>query len=246
MRILWLAALLATLFVGCQVDPDVEKPIVTIESPSNGVVVTTNEGIRLAATLADNAGLLQYKITISGIDSLNDVGSDSTLSFIYVGAVMNKEKTAYLDQLIELSPNTFNGQYQLTLACIDLEGNESLRDTVLFEIQNSIDSEPPVFSVTGMNAGDTLQFGEGFSPGGMITDSQSLIYSTIYVGRINGSFKVLEFEFANIQDNAVNFDGIGWYFQVDSTWAKGAYHLYYTAWDNYSGVSHTIPFNVTY
>lgn len=246
MRNLWLAGLMAVLFIGCQEDSDVERPTVFIESPLAGALITTEDGLRLAATLADNQGLLQYKITISGIDSLNDVGADSTLSLVYIEGVPTKQKTVYLDQLLELSPNTFNGHYQLTLACIDLDGNESVRDTVLFEIQNSLDSEPPVFNLTGIDAGDTLRFGEGFSPGGIITDSQSLIYATFYVGRTNGSFKLVEFDFPVIEDNAVNFGNIGWYFQVDSAWAKGDYHIYATAWDNYSGVSSSIPFHVTY
>lgn len=245
MRTLWLAALLAALFIGCQEDADIEKPTVAIEMPSADQLITTDEGLRLVATLADNEALLQYKIILSGIDSLNDVGADSTLSLIYIAGIPNKERTFYLDQLLQLPSSTFNGHYQLTLACIDAEGNESLRDTVLFRIQNSIDSEPPTFNVSGINSGDTLGFGQGFSPAGAITDSQSLIFASIYVGRTNGSFALVEFEFPNVVDNTVSIDNI-WYFQVDSTWSKGDYHMYFTAWDNYSGVSHSIPFHVNY
>jgi hypothetical protein len=245
MRNVLLAAALAILLIGCREEADVERPTALIESPLAGGLVTTDEGLRLVATLADNQGLLQYKVTISGIDSLNDVGADSTVSLIYIEGVPNKEKTIYLDQIIELSPNTFNGQYQMTLACIDMDGNESLRDTVLFEIKNSIDSDPPMFSITGIDTGDTLYFGDGFSPGGMITDSQSLIFASIYVGSTDGSHILTEFEFPFVTDNRVVFNDI-WFFQVDSSWSQGAYHMYFTAWDNYSGVSHSIPFHVKY
>ncbi|MFM1874476.1 MAG: hypothetical protein RL266_213 [Bacteroidota bacterium] len=232
--------------VACQQTIDIEKPISEIENPTSGSVVYTNDGLRLVATLSDNTGLLQYKWTINGIDSLNDVGADSTFSYIYIDGVPSKEKTWYLDELFTLSDTIFNGHYELRLSCIDIEGNESLKDTVVFQIRNSIDSQPPQFSVTGPQAADTLNFGQGFSISGSTYDTQSLVYSDIYVGRTNGSDTILYFEFPNPIDNTVDYNSIGWYLQVDSTWTKGAYHLSITSWDNYSGVSHMIPFHVFY
>ena len=230
----------------CQQTTDIERPEVVIENPTSGGSVTTNDDLRLVATLTDNNGLLQYKLTINGIDSLNDVGADSTFSLIYVGGIPDKAKAWYLDELIELSDTTFNGYYEARLTCVDIEGNQALQDTVLFRIVNSIDSQPPQFNVTGPAVSDTLGFGQGFSIAGSTTDSQSLIYSDIYVGRTNDSDTILYFAFRNPIDNAIDYNSIGWYFQVDSTWNQGAYHLYITSWDNYSGVSHEIPFYVFY
>lgn len=225
---------------------DLEKPIVTIDSPVDNQVVYTADDLRLVATLTDNTGLLQYKLVLTGIDSLNDVGADSTSHLIFIEGVPNAEKAIYIDEYVLLSDTTFNGFYRLTLTCIDVEGNEAIRDTVSIEIKNSIDSEPPVFNAAGPVSGDTLTFGEGFSITGNVTDSQSLIYSDIYVGRTDGSHEILTFGFSGIVNNTVDYDGIGWYFQVDSTWKQGAYQMYITAWDNYSGVSHSIPFHVAY
>ncbi len=233
------------LALGCEQVADVEKPEVVIESPNSGEIVTTDSDLRLAATLTDNTGLLQYKIVISGIDSLNDVGADSTFSIMYIEGVPDKVQTFYLDKLIELDDATYNGQYQLTISCVDIEGNEALRDTVLFQINNSIDSEPPVIDAGGPTA-DTLFFGNGFSQNGIISDSQSLIYATVYIGKVDGSDTLHTFDYPVIQNNEINFDSGQAYWQVDSTWNQGQYHVYYTAWDNYSGVSKSIPFYVKY
>lgn len=236
--------ILAILATGCKEIVDTDKPVVTIELPADGDVVTTGSGLRLLASLTDNTGLLQYKIVISGIDSLNGIGADSTLSIILINGIPSKAQAFDLDYLFALDDTTFNGYYQLTLSCIDVEGNEALRDTVLFRIENSIDHEPPVFNVGGVVAGDTLGLFDGISPNGTVSDSQTLIYSTIYIGRTDGSDTITSFKFTNIIDNMVDYNNIGWYFPIDSTWSEGAYHIYYTAWDNYSGVSHTIPFYV--
>ena len=246
MRQVLIALSFLGLLASCQMEDDVEKPVVSIESPVDNQIVYTADGLRLVATLTDNTGLLQYKLVLTGIDSLNDVGADSTSHLIFIEGVANSEKAIYIDDYISLSDTTFNGFYRLTLTCIDVEGNEAIRDTVAIRIRNSIDSEPPVINALGPVAGDTLSFGEGFSITGNVTDSQSLIYSDIYVGRTNGSHEILTFGFSGIVNNTVDYDGIGWYFQVDSTWNEGAYHMYITAWDNYSGVSHEIPFYVFY
>ena len=236
---------LAAVFIGCQESVDVEKPTVIIELPAENGIVTTNDNLRLVATLSDNTGLLQYKMTLKGIDELNDIGADSTYSIIYIDGFSDRPKTLFFDEVYELADSTFNGFYRLTLSCIDVEGNESIRDTVEFQIQNSIDSESPIFNVGGPNR-DTLTIGNGFSPTGIITDSQSLIYASIYIGRTDGSDTLHWFDFPSIENNEVSFEtGQGWYV-VDSTWTQGSYHLYFTAWDNYSGVSHEIPFQVKY
>ena len=236
----------ALVFAGCNQTTDNEKPTVEIESPSAGETVTTNSDLRLVATLSDDSGLLQYKLTISGIDSLNGITTDSTSRYIHVEGVGNGTKAIFIDQTIPLADSTFNGNYFVTLTAIDIEGNEAIRDTVRFKIQNSIDSEPAIFNVAGPTPGDTLNFGEGFSVTGSATDSQGLIFADIYVGRTDQSFELVYFGFSGVQNNEVNFGNVGWYFEVDSTWSQGDYHMYFTAWDNYSGVSHEIPFHVSY
>ncbi len=226
---------------------DSERPVVSIESPQNGDVVTTDNGIPLRAVLTDNTGLLQYKIVISGIDSLNGIGADSTFSTILIDGIPGKPKSFIIDHTIALDENTFNGFYQLTLTCVDVEGNEALRDTVLFQISNSIDSQPPVIDVNSMVLPDTLRFGEGFVLSGTVSDESALIFSDIFIGRTNFSDTVRYTDFPWISNNLVDYTNeFTWWHQVDSTWSQGAYHIYYTAWDNYSGVSHAIPFYVKY
>lgn len=233
-------------FFGCKQIDDLEAPEVVIESPLNGEIITTDANLRLIATLSDNTGLLQYKITINGIDSLNDVGADSTLSIILIDGIPEKIETFYLDQLIELDDTTFNGHYELTFSCVDVEGNQSIRDTILFKIKNSIDSEPPVFNVAGPTK-DTIGLAQGFGLSGTITDSQSLIYSEIFIGKADFSDTIRFVTFPWISNNTLDYDNqFNWWIGTDSTWSQGQYHVYYTAWDNYSGVSKSIPFYVKY
>lgn len=238
-----LPLLAATVLFSCRPEEvDIERPTAQIEIPGLGDVVFTADGLRLVATLKDNTGLLQYKLTLNGLDSLNGVGADSTLTHIQINGT-EESKGWFLDEVIPLPETTFNGQYQLILTCLDIEGNESLKDTVNFEIVNSTDPDAPVFNVAGPTPDDTLSIGQGFQLSGEITDQQSLIFADIEVSRTDGAQAIYEFEFSVIQNNSVGFD---LYLQVDSTWTQGAYQVYYTAWDNYSGISHSIPFHVLY
>ncbi len=237
--------LIVLVFASCKKEIDTDNPVVTVDEPSNGGAVYTNDGLRLVATLTDNTGLLQYKLTLNGIDSLNDVGADSTISMIFVEGIPDKNKAFYIDEVIPLHDSIFNGHYQMTLACIDVEGNESLRDTVNFEIRNSNDYQPPVFDIASVNQHDTLGLGQGFGVEGMLYD-ENLIYSDFHVGTVSGNQTIFYQEFPVIIDNTIEYTGIGWWFQVDSTWSQGDYRVYVTAWDNYSGVSYEIPFYVSY
>lgn len=247
MRELSLLALIVGLLTSCIEERDSEKPVVSIISPSQNEIVYTADDLHILAELSDNRGILQYKIVLSGIDSLNDIAADTTYSVIYIDAIQDNAAQHSFDLTLDLPDSTFNGHYQLTMACVDVEGNQSYSDTVLLEIRNSFDSQPPVFNVTGPVPYDTLGFGEGFVLGGTVSDDMSLNYSEIFIGRTNFSDTVSYVSFPWITDNQVDYTNVfNWWNQVDSTWSQGAYHVYYTAWDNYSGVSHSIPFYVKY
>lgn len=245
MRNYWLIFLLVISWSACQKEEDTERPFVIIDSPVEGALVETQGGLLLEATLGDNSGLLQFKLVLNGIDSANGVAADSTYSIIFIDALPD-QKNYILQQQFDLPDSTFNGFYYVVLSCLDIEGNESIKDTVRFQIANSIDSEPPQFNVTGPEDSDTLNFGQGFTVLGSTTDSQSLIYSDIYVGRTDGSDTVLYFTFPEPVNNTIDFTSIGWYLQADSSWSEGAYHMYITSWDNYSGASYEVPFYVFY
>ncbi|MBI1286089.1 MAG: DUF4625 domain-containing protein [Flavobacteriales bacterium] len=231
--------------IGCNTTDDTEKPTVVVYSPQEDGAVYTNDGLRVRADLSDNTGVLQYKITLNGIDSLNDIAADSTYSITYIDAIPGKPTDYNYDQTLDLPASTFNGHYQFTMACVDVEGNESIRDTVLFEIKNSADSVPPTFNVTGPTPYDTLGYGQGFLLGGIITDAEELTYSELFVGTVNFSDTMIYVPYPVIVDNAITYDGT-WWVPIDSTWTQGSYHVYYTAWDKYSGVSYSIPFYVKY
>ena len=248
MRIVWLFLLVISAFSACQKVDDTERPVASINSPIDGAIVQTQDGLLLQASLVDNTGLLQFKIVVSGVDSSNDISADSTYATTFIDA-LPKETSHFLEHLVELPDTTFNGFYYAVLSCLDVEGNESIKDTVRFQVINSIDSEPAQFNVSGPVELDTMSLGQGFSIQGTTTDSRSLVFSDMYVGKIgatSSSDTILYFKFTEPVDNTIDYNSIGWFVQVDSSWNQGAYHMYVTGWDNYSGASYEVPFYVFY
>ncbi|MCF8257839.1 MAG: DUF4625 domain-containing protein [Flavobacteriales bacterium] len=238
---LLLTALLLLFLAACSDGFDLERPVTELLSPVNGQNVTTAEGIPLNVRFTDNGNLLQYKIRVEGIDSLNSIAKDTTLRLVFIEGITGSE--FLLNQIIPLPDSTFNGHYRVILTCIDDDGNESYPDTASIRITNSLDSIPPVFDVGGLPA-DTLRLGQGFTLAGSVTDETSLNYVTIRIGNVNGSFVKLNFQFPNIIDNTVDLNGFGGYLMVDSTWTNGTYSMHINAWDDYSGVSSTSYFQV--
>lgn len=245
MRPLAILCIIATTFTSCIMEDDTERPSVSVIAPESGNVLFTDDGLRVLAEMTDNRGVLQYKLVLAGIDSLNDVAADSAYQTTFIDAA-NERSVFSLDEVIPLPAYTYNGHYRLVLTCVDVEGNESLADTVSFVIKNNADMQPPVFDLGGVEPNDTLGFAAGLSPSGNVTDELNLTFVTYYIGTTDRSDTVVYFEFPAIQNNTVAIGDIGWFFQVDSSWAQGSYQIYATGWDGYSGVSSYIPFHVKY
>lgn len=236
-------------FIGlsaCKQEIDTDRPIATLDLPMENDIVYSDDDLRLVASFSDNTGLLQYKLVLGGLDELNGIVADSTFSLIYVDAIPDEKKTYYLDQIIELNENVYNAHYRVVVSCIDVEGNESIKDTVDFQIKNSADQEPPVFNVTGPTEGDTLGIGQGFLVLGDVSDAQDLTYTEIFIGPSDFSDTIRFTTFPWVSNNIVDYDDFTWWHQVDSSWVQGNYHIYYTAWDQSVGVTHSIPFYVSY
>lgn len=233
----------AVLVGSCAPERDSERPAINILSPTDWSDVYTTQGIPLHVIFTDNGELLQYRMVIAGIDSLNSIMKDTTFRTVFIEGLSGKEYT--LNESFVLATSVFNGYYTLILSCIDNEGNQALNDTVVMRIRNSADSLAPVIAVTGPTAGDTLGWGEGFYIGGSVTDETSLNLVSIRMGPVTGEPNYIR-EFTIIQDNAVNLDGITPWLAPDSTWTQGNYVLYVSAWDNHNGVDRTILFHVKY
>ena len=75
------------LIVSCDEAIDAERPVVSILSPLDGATASTADGIQISASITDNGELLQYKIVVSGIDSLNGIAKDSTLRMVIIGGL---------------------------------------------------------------------------------------------------------------------------------------------------------------
>jgi len=245
MRNALLFAVSVFILSACNEVDDVDRPTAQIVMPADNDQVWTADGVHISANLSDDMGLLQYKVVIRGIDSLNGLAADSTFALTIIDGIDGKPKEHYLDFTIALGDSCFNAYYLLTLTCLDAQGNEAYRDTVRFQLKNSTDPVPPVFNVTGPTPDDTLHVGDGFVLGGTVTDAYDLVYSDIFIGRTNYSDTVTYVTFPWVIDNTIDYTNVfNWWYPVDSTWTEGAYHVYYTARDNHSIVSHTIPFYV--
>jgi hypothetical protein len=245
--ILFRSVLLVIAFgvmVGCEEEQDTERPTASLLTPLNGATVATDQGIIFRALFEDNGQLLQYKVLLEGIDSLNGIAKDTAIRWIEIGGLSG---AAYeLNDTIALPASMFNGHYRLLVTCVDSDGNQAYNDTIAIRVVNVADTIVPVFSVSGPTVGDTLGIGEGFPLLGQITDETSLNYVTVFIGRTNRSLTKHEFDFPIVLDNTVNLNDIGWYFPIDSTWTKGAYEVYITAWDDHNGVEFSIPFHINY
>lgn len=235
--------MLVMLWMACSDGFDVERPTAELISPANGMTVTTGEGLQLVARFTDNGNLLQYKIRLEGIDSLNRITKDTTLRLVFIEGVSGSD--FLLNQNISLPDSTFGGFYRIILTCIDDDGNESYPDTASVRIVNSLDSIPPLFVIEGIpGPSDTLRVGMGIALGGSISDETSLNFASVKIANTNGSFTRHSFEFPSVTDNNVDLTEIGWWFPVDTTWTPGTYSAYFTAWDNHNGVDTTFLFQV--
>lgn len=239
-----LAFVAALSIASCDDGFDTERPTVTIQSPVAWQTVNTVEGIPLRARFTDNRNLLQYRMVLEGIDSLNGIARDTMLRRAVINGISGSSFD--LDESILLPDSIFNGYYRIILSCIDDDGNESYPDSVPVRVVNVLDSVPPAFSINGIPAPqDTLRIGMGFVLGGVISDETSLNFASVRIASVDGPFVLHEFTFANnIIDNTIDFSGIGWWFPVDTTWAQGRYRAYFTAWDNHNGADHEIFFEV--
>lgn len=237
--ILALSALL--LVSACDDGFDTERPLAVIQSPVSGQTVNTAEGIPLQVLFTDNGNLLQYKMRLEGIDSLNGIAKDTMLRMVYIGGLSGS--SLLFDEHIPLPDSTFNGHYRIIVTCIDDDGNESYPDTASVRIANVLDSIPPVIILGGLPE-DTLRFGQGFTLSGIVSDETSLNRFTFRMANTDGSFTRFEHQATAFGDNSQVLDGFGGWFQVDSAWTEGTYSVYITAWDSYSGVSHTSYFEV--
>lgn len=233
------------LIVSCDEAIDAERPVVSILSPLDGATASTADGIQISASITDNGELLQYKIVVSGIDSLNGIAKDSTLRMVIIGGLSGSQFD--FNETINLPDSTFNGFYNVIFTCLDNEGNQASSDTISLRIVNDLDSVPPVFNIGGLPAlADTLRLGQGFTLSGGITDETSLNSVTLRIKSDDGTYTVYVFDFTVILDNTVNLEGNGGYFLVDTNWAEGPYTAYFTAWDSLNGVDHSIPFYVKF
>ena len=115
--------------------PDTQAPVVSVTAPAEGA--TVSGAVTLSATASDNVGVVGVQFRVNGAN----VGVEDTVAPYTV----NWDSTAVA-----------NGAYQITAVARDAAGNSSTSTVVNVTVNNIVDTEAPVVSVTAPAEGATV------------------------------------------------------------------------------------------
>lgn len=108
--------------------PDTTKPVINLIDPTPGKQVVLGTALHLQMGLSDNVELKSYKITIAKSPKGSQT-SDWAFSQIWTTAAGNKSYTVNHNEImIPLTVagiQTTTGNYDFTVYCTDLAGNEA-------------------------------------------------------------------------------------------------------------------------
>lgn len=134
---------------------DTEKPVITINAPETEEVLYIGQDVHFEVEFSDNVELNSYKVDIhSNFDghSHKNLSEDGVAwSFQQSWEFDEGQKNAHVHHHEIVIPDDIDGEeiatgdYHFMVYCTDAEGNESWV-AVPVEIQNSTDTQAPVFS----------------------------------------------------------------------------------------------------
>lgn len=220
----WL--IVAAFFAGCEKEEDTTIPTTIIEKPVMGDRVSAADGIKVVATISDDFLVSQYKISFSGIDSLNGRVADSTISDIHVFDA--GQSRTYVEHTFDIPDSAMHANYLLTMVALDDSGNESEVDSVSFFLHNPLDLEEISFIDTV--AFDTVEaFRNGIAINiDVFDDALTNIFLT--VGTTNGEHVISTGEWLDINSS---WQEVNQWILWDDNWVEGDYSAHVTAWDRY-------------
>lgn len=122
--------LFAFAFVACdeedEVDIDTTDPTITITSPTAGQALTMGVPIQLRASVMDNMGLDEVRVSIT-----DPAGTEREVSDESITDFLNDDREANVDIDINLDANATTGTYMIMVEAVDDAGNEATQ-TVSF------------------------------------------------------------------------------------------------------------------
>ena len=164
--------LITTLFAACRKDlQDDDKPVAEIISPTGGTFTDT---IPFELNFSDNKNLFQYRLEVSytGIYDSNDSAVVTPFNYVWVDNLSNSNDSKQLK--IAVRDSIVPGSYRAVLACVDEAGLESIRDTVLFTLQNNADAVIPTINV--ITPLPNAAFSDSLIVSAVITDASKVVY----------------------------------------------------------------------
>jgi hypothetical protein len=134
-------AAFAFTFQSCTTeDPDMEPPVIAVQSPADHEQFHPGDVITFEATFTDNIALSQFKIDVHyGGDhdhkSVNHDDDEIEWYFEYIGDLTGTSQQVIMD--ITIPHNAKHGEYHFLVFCTDEAGNESLVDLDI-EIEDEV------------------------------------------------------------------------------------------------------------
>lgn len=227
----------AAAFVSCTNNVDQDGPVTMIEVPMDTDTIISSEGIRLVASLEDEELITQYRVELTGVDSLNGLAADTATNWINVYEASQGQ--FYIDETFDLPEEQFNGHYTLSLHALDAAGNQSDGDTVSFYIRNPLDLQEISFADTMVF--DTIEeFRGGVGINIDILDDK-LTYAEMWVSSVDGQTEIAYREWLDVNYFWIN---INTWFTWDNAWVEGEYTTRIVAWDQYGYKEYTNSFYI--
>jgi hypothetical protein len=190
--ILVLASILTSAGCGPKITDNV-LPVIQVVKPTHHQQFLSGDNLPFEALLTDNAGLLNYSVVIKSNfdDHLKTSHPIDPWTFSAHQTATGSSQTITLTPAIPV--DVAAGEYLLTVACTDAQGNDAIQQQVEFILKNSTDLTDPTVVITSLvdSLPNNYLAGGSISIQGTITDNEQLGNLEIFL--INSSSGI-EFE----------------------------------------------------
>ncbi len=166
----FLAIAIAIIFQACSKDS--EKPVITINEPTNGETFNVGDEIHVDFTITDNDELNQFKIDVHGSHDGHTHGKLAEILPAFDTIIIENVNGSSVNRHIHIDiPNgIWPGPYHVIIYATDKSGNENMEE-VDITIRNPIDLLAPTITITAPTDGSTLA--SSFTVNATITDKLS-------------------------------------------------------------------------
>lgn len=235
---------IAFIFQACSNDS--EKPVITINEPSNGEIFNVGTEIHIDFTITDNDELNQFKIDIHGSHDGHTHGKLAEILPAFDTIIIENVTGNNINRHIhvDIPSGIWPGPYHVIIYATDKSGNEGMEE-VDITIRNPIDLLAPNITITAPADGSTLS--SSFTVNATITDKLSDGVTDGEIRRIEVKLKkgTQTFDLGDF-DESTNFSSafsqatgaFARTFNIPSGIGSGAAELEIEAYDSYFNHAH--------